>query len=64
MHFAHAGRWLARVLCSYELEPSVFGDSCDVSAGKKVYVPLGQGMVLVLFLVATFFKDIFLLTTN
>ena len=36
-----------------------FWDSCDVSAAKKVYVPLGQGMVLVLFLVAIFLKDIF-----
>ena len=45
VHFAHAGRWLARVLCSYELEPSVFLGFLWRQCRKKVYVPLGSDRV-------------------
>lgn len=47
----------SRAYCAHtNSSQACFWDSCDVSARKKVYVPLGQGMVLVLFLVAIFFK--------
>ena len=49
----------ARIVLIRPRGQACFGGSCDVSAVKKVYVPLGQGMVLVLFLVAIFLKDIF-----
>ena len=50
----------SRAYCAHTTSSQAcFGGSCDVRAVKKVYVPLGQGMVLVLFLVAIFLKDIF-----
>ena len=50
----------SRAYCAHtNSSQACFWDSCDVSAGKKVYVPLGQGMVLVLFLAAIFLKIFF-----
>ena len=50
----------SRAYCAHTTSSQAcFWDSCDVSAVKIVYVPLGQGMVLVLFLVAIFLKIFF-----